>query len=214
MKRTFSLLQTLYNLKNVHRVGINLFAGVSPEDTDNIAVHNFLVSQIALIVGDLARASHLKFNMEILLKLSLYHDWGEAVLGDYPDKAPSYQSYFEENIRSITQKAEKKARQTMIQNLNFDYESLFEKEEYEVERDLLNIADELAMLFEVLNLKFKKYQLEWFDYLWANQLDRLKINIQKYPFLQDLITELDAEYHKDKQSVNPFLCKKEFQKKK
>lgn len=97
---------------------------------------------------------------------------------------------------------------------SFDYEELFINEKYQIERQLFSIADTIALLIEILELKFRGYQLEWFDYLWANTVSKLEEKIKDYQVLKPLVEELKREYQKEKKSPNPYLTKSEFQKKK
>lgn len=96
MAQILPLIHTIYNLKNIQRTGCNLFAGVDSRDIDSVGVHTFLVSQLCMIIGDMAQKGKVKVDMAVLLRLALYHEWGETILGDYPDRSPSYQSYFTE----------------------------------------------------------------------------------------------------------------------
>lgn len=217
MTKLFPLIQTIYNLKNIQRFGFNLFAGVNFQDLDSSAVHGFLVAELAMLIGDLAKRGKVTVNVEVLLKIALYHEWGEAVLGDYPDKSPSYQSYFEEDIRKIRVKAEQKARREMTKStqemLGIDYEELLTSPQYEVERELFNLADEMALLIEVIDIKFRGYErYDWFSYLWANQVEMVGRKAEKYPFLKPLLQEIKEAYQSEKKAANPYLTKPQFQK--
>ena len=166
----------------------------------------------------MAKKEGTPVDVEILLKLALYHEWGEAILGDYPHKSPSYRSYFEEDIRKINKKAERKARQSMVQDLQEsagqNYEDLFDSPDYQTERDLFSIADEMAILIEVIDMRHKGYEkYEWFDHLWENQLSLMEDKVKEYGFLHPLLTEIKEAYQENKKP-NPYLTKPEFQKKK
>ena len=209
MSQLLPLIQTVYNLKNVQRTGFNLFAGVPQKDIICIAVHSFLVAELGMIVGDMAEKENLPINKEVLLKLALYHDWGEAILGDYPDKSPSYQSYFEDNIREIHKKAEKKARLAMLSSLQpfmkNNYEELLTSEQFKLERDLFSLTDELALLVELIDVKFAGARYEWFDKLYENQFACVQELSAQFPFLKSLIEEMETQYQKEQKSPNPYI---------
>ena len=210
-------IQALYNLRNVLRIGYPLFGGIAVSDTICIAIHGFMVAQFAMIVGDLAIQNKIKIDQTVLLKLALYHDWGEAILSDFPGKSPSYSSYFDKDIQRLHQRGEQKARQAMtasLQKLGIDdYEKMFTADSYKEEQQLVFLCDDLAVLLEIIELKHRGYRHQWLQAYWKNQYARVATEIKPYKFMEPLLSEIKTEYAQTEKSANPFLTKAEFQSK-
>ena len=119
------VLQSLNNLKYVKRTGPNLFAGIPSEDLDSIAEHTFKVCSIVMLLGSQID----KVNLGNVLQHALVHDWSESIIGDIPSRSRSYKMYFEEDIREVHRKAEKKAMKELLKDGSIGLPELSEIEE-------------------------------------------------------------------------------------
>lgn len=215
MKELIIFLETLGNLASIPRSGGILFAGLKPSDVDTIAEHSYKTACIALLLAKIVKKNKIPINIGLLLEYAISHDWSEAVLWDTPTGSPSYASYFEADIRTITQNAEKNVRKAIEKYLN-DHTGISIDETIlpPNEKSILQIADTMAFMLEILEWKYRGLNYEWLDYMWANIVVRLKQNIEesKFTFLHELATAIDKSYKYGKKKTHPFLTKKEFQK--
>lgn len=214
MKNVTSLILTLDNLTKVPRTGGVLFSGVDPNRTDSIAEHSFKVSYIALFLAKIAKKKGLlQVNLENLLVACLSHDWTDCILLDIPSGSPSYKSYFEENIREITKKAETKANHKIEDYIDDETGKIHPENFGKIETDILEISDVIALLTEILQWKFDGLNYDWFDYIWSNTIARVKSKIDesKMIFFLDIVLDLEEIYKKGSKPVNPFLTIPQFQ---
>ncbi|MBN1618309.1 HD domain-containing protein [Candidatus Dojkabacteria bacterium] len=181
MKEIFDVLQCLNNLKYVKRIGPNLFAGIPSESLDSIAGHSFRVSSIVLLLCSKFKG---EINVGNLLTGALIHDWSEAIIGDIPSRSRSYQSYFDQDIRQVHKFAENKATQALIKDGDIDVPELSD-----LERDILEIADCTAVIFELVDLKQKGN-----THKWIFKMYNVEINIIRnfhFDFISSYVSELD-----------------------
>lgn len=103
--------------------------------------------------------------------------------------------------------AEHKAAQA-IQDYTKDDVSLdlVNKDLTPTEATLLQIADILALLTEILEWKFEDMQYDWFNYVWANSINRLKKHlVNEFDYLNRLADQLEQLFKSGIKPTNPFL---------
>ncbi|MFH1543388.1 MAG: hypothetical protein ABIE03_02530 [Patescibacteria group bacterium] len=138
-----------------------------------MAEHSYKVSYLCLIFSGKVK----NMNVEKLLRYSILDEWGECLLGDHPTASLSYQSYFDEDIRSITKKAEILSDTNVVKpELNVAEKSLFE------------FCDILARTLETVNLKQLGLKHKWLEKMSKTQI--LLIHDFDYEFTNDVISEL------------------------
>jgi putative hydrolase of HD superfamily len=192
-----------------------MFAGIDTNDTESIAAHSYKVASIALIFGTKFKEENYDVNLGNILKASIVHDWTDCIISDLPKSSKSFQSYFKEDIKSILENAENNAFNEIEQYLKDIVDlNLIVNELNNVESAILHLSDITALLLEILEWKYKGLNYDWFDFMWANTLERLKSIISDYSFLKDLPIILDQAYQKGSKPSNPFLTKPQFQTKK
>jgi 5'-deoxynucleotidase YfbR-like HD superfamily hydrolase len=211
MKKVMGLISTLGNLTKIPRTG-GVYSGIEASMVESIAEHSFKVSYLSLIVGKMAIKNGIKVEMEKVLEAAVKHDWEDAVLFDVPSGSPSYRSYFEEDIRQIYKKATKKMLGKIDRDIGKEVGlELSEDSLGDNEKRVIEIADVTAMLWEILDWKFRGLRFEWFDYVWSNTLKRFKDKVANWQFLNDWGKEMDQLYERGVKPTNPFLTKEEFQ---
>lgn len=214
MKNTFRLMQVLDNLARIPRSGGVLFAGLNSQDGDSLAEHSYKVTWLTLLFSARLRKEGVEVNEGNLLKYAVTHDWMEAILLDVPSGSPSYKSYFEDiDIRDVMKNAEKKVSQAIDTFISTELAlSITDIPLTETEKSIFSAADITAILIEILEWRYKGLKYEWFNYIWANTLERLRSLIStKLPQLGDFIAELEEAYDSNSKQPNPFLTKQQFQ---
>jgi excisionase family DNA binding protein len=206
MENFVLFMLSVSNMRNIPRYGPLLFSGIN---SSSIPEHIHLVSIIVSALVDDFRGLGYEINGERLYKVVLTHDLGEAIIGDIPTASPSYQSFFDVDIRKIFKDAEQKAIDEMLSLV--ENKALHEREDSlsEIEKDILDIADTLALLFEMINLKFT-YNHEWIDMMWNNSIKRVNKYTKQYSFVGKIIDVLEDVYKRDKKPANPLLTKAQF----
>lgn len=211
MKNVFTLMQVLSNLSYIPRTG-GLYGGIPSGAVESIGAHSFKVSCICLVLGETANKNKVKIDIGRILKTALTHDWHESILLDIPTHSPSYMSYFSgEGMKVEVRNAEKNARKAIEEYVQDDCDLQLEADLPAVERELIVIADIVALMMEILEWKYNGLKYEWFDFLWVNTGARLQKKIDRFPFLQQLVIELQHGYDSGVKPANPFLTKPEFQ---
>lgn len=208
MQDFVTFLLVVSNLQNIPRYGPLLFAGV---ETSNIAEHIFLTAIIASSLMDDFRATGCQINGEKLLKVILTHDIAEAVLGDIPTGSPSYNSFFDDDIRAIWKKAEKNVINKLLKLVENREIYARQIDLNDSENDALKVSDTIAMLIDILDIKFK-YRFEWTDKMWNNAIKQLIPFESKYPFISDMIETFEDIYSRDQRPANPLLTQLRFNK--
>jgi putative hydrolase of HD superfamily len=147
---TLALLIELQRLKRLDRTGWTL-RGL-PNGTESVAAHSFGVGVTAMLLADLLRAKGVSLDIEKILRISLIHDWAEALVGDMPRTATEF---FGAGAR---RRAETAAFEQMVKGTDSSaelYKSLLE--DYEQRRSLeakiVKVADVLDLLVEALALE-------------------------------------------------------------
>jgi 5'-deoxynucleotidase YfbR-like HD superfamily hydrolase len=213
MKKTVNLLQVLDNLSRMPRTGGIMFAGIDPQLTDSLADHSNMVANLALILGNAAKQRNFSINMEKLLTAAITHDWNETILLDIPSGSPSYRSYFNiVNLREVVKEAEQNANQAIEEYISEDVKlEISDIALSNEEKNLLIASDIIALLLEILDWKYNGLRYEWFDFLWANTVHRLRDTVSEFHFMNTLIAELEDSFEKGLKPANPFLTKGQFQ---
>lgn len=213
MKNTFRLMQVLDNLARIPRSGGVLFAGLNPQNGDSLAEHSYKVTWICLLFAARLQKAGIIVNEGNLLKYAVTHDWGEAVLLDVPSGSPSYKSYFEDDIREIMKKAELRVAQTIDAFIAPELSlSTAEITLSDLEKAIFSAADITAILIEILEWRYQGLKYEWFNYIWANTLERLRdLVATKLPQINEFVKELELAYEQNSKHPNPFLTKQQFQ---
>lgn len=203
MAREIDVLQVLNNLKTIHRTGPNLFAGIPSASIESISDHLYKVTYLVLIFHKYFKDT----NRESLLLNAITHDWAEAVLMDVPSGSPSFKSYFEEDIRGIFKKAEGKVLNEIFTDLEIKIPELTDKEKL-----LLDFADGIAILFEMIDYKQKGYNHEWIDRMFDVQVNKL-VEVIEAKFedsikvvFKDMLSEVRYLFEQ-KYMVNKYLTK-------
>lgn len=214
MKKLLDIFQVLDNLSRIPRSGGILFAGIDPNRVDSIAEHSYKVTYICLLLGNAAKKRDIKVNVDKVVQAAITHDWTDSILLDIPSGSPSYKSYFDgEDLRGMVKKGEENAKKALEEYIgDITKLDLGESSLSKTEKKLLEIADLIALLIEILEWKYQGLKYEWFDYVWSNTLKRLKDNLAtEYKFVLPLIAELKKAYKTGVKPSNPFLTKPEFQ---
>ncbi|MBD3362364.1 HD domain-containing protein [Candidatus Dojkabacteria bacterium] len=165
MKNKVNILQNLNNLKHIKRTGPNLFAGISSGELESIAEHTFMVSSIVMLFAEEAG----EVDLGNMLQYALVHDWGESIIGDMPSGSRSYREYFEGDIRQIHKKAEHKAKETLLQDGSIELPDLST-----LEKELLQLADTISIILELIDLKQKGHGHKWVRQMFDVQIKKLK----------------------------------------
>lgn len=213
MKNTFRLMQVLDNLARIPRSGGVLFAGLNAQNGDSLAEHSYKVTWICLLFTARLKKEGVQLDEGNLLKYAITHDWGEAVLLDVPSGSPSYKSYFEEDIREVMKKAEARVSRAIdafiAPELSLNTTDIVLSD---TEKSVFTAADITAILIEILEWRYQGLKYEWFNYIWANTLERLRdLLATKLPQLTPFINELVIAYKENSKQPNPFLTKQQFQ---
>ena len=215
MDKILTFLLTLNNLSKIPRSGGIMFAGIDTNDTESIAAHSYKVASISLILGTKLKDENYEIDLGNVLKASIIHDWTDCIISDLPKSSKSFQSYFSEDIKSILERGENSAFLEIENYISHSVNlNLLKDDLNEDEKAVINISDIVALLLEVLEWKYKGLKYEWFDFMWSNTLERLKVKISNYNSLKDLPDLLDEAFKKGTKPSNPFLTKPEFQSKK
>ena len=83
-----SLLIELQRLKRLDRTGWTL-RGL-PNGTESVAAHSFGVSVTAMLLADEIKSRGVEIDVELVLRMSILHDWAETRIGDMPRTATHY----------------------------------------------------------------------------------------------------------------------------
>lgn len=214
MRKVLTLIQTLNNLSHIPRTGGVLFAGIDPNRTDSLAEHSYKVTYLCLLLGKISRKNNLALNVEKLVETAITHDWEDCIILDIPSSSPSYRSYFKDaDLRQITKKAENEAKKAIQEFVSEEIDLDLTKENLtETEKKLLEIADIIALLTEILYWKYDGLKYAWLDFMWSNTMARFRENLERnFEFLNPWVEELQKAYTTGVKPLNPFLTKPQFQ---
>jgi 5'-deoxynucleotidase YfbR-like HD superfamily hydrolase len=203
MAKDLDVIQLLNNLKNIHRTGPNLFAGIPASSIESISDHSYKVTYLCVILAKYFDG----VNLEKLLLNAITHDWAEAIVMDVPSGSPSFSSYFDQNIREIFKTAELKAKTEILGDIDLSLPNMSD-----LESIVLDFCDGVAVLFEMIDYKQKGYNHEWIDRMFAVRTDSLmKMVNEKVPesskeFFKSFISDLQFLFEQ-KYMVNKYLTK-------
>ena len=190
---TLSLLIELQRLKRLDRTGWTL-RGL-PNGTESVAAHSFGVGVTAMLLADLANAKGVSLDTEKILRISLLHDWAEALVGDMPRTATEF---FGGEAR---RRAETAAFARMVEGVDSSdrrYTRLLEDYEQRtsLEAKLVKVADVIDLLVEALALE--RAGARGLDEFW----DAAKLpDFQLDGVIQEIVSDLFQALLKARESV-------------
>ncbi len=207
MKNTFKLIQILQNLNHLKRAGGTLFMGLPSELNMSIAEHSYFVTYLAMLFADsLPKTKKEKINQSKLLKYCLVHDWSESIIGDLPSGSPSWQTFWNIEIRKEIKQANQNAHQAMLDLIKeeIDVSDYREINLNNLEKQIYSAANISAMLISMLEWKYAGFKHDGWEMVWFNTLDRLKkIDL---PFIPALTKEIGRACKKNSKPYNIFLA--------
>ncbi|MFA7301568.1 MAG: HD domain-containing protein [Candidatus Shapirobacteria bacterium] len=209
MNNTFKLIQVLQNLNRVKKSAGNLFMGVPENLSPSIAGHGYMVTNIAMFLTDyLKQKENLEINTEKVLRYCLSKDWASVVLGDISYGSPSFASFWEIDIRKEAENAKIKIIESM-KNLVNDEVKIEIIELNQVEKNVVSLASNIAMLLDMLEWKYAGFKHDGFEMVWFNTIDRTKkIELE---IAQKWIELLNEAYKKGTKDYNIFLAQPRLQ---
>jgi len=209
MKNTFKLMQVLQNLNRVKKSAGNLFMGVPENLNPSIAGHSWMVTNMALVLADyLKQKENLEINIENVLRYCLSKDWANVVLGDITYGSPSFASFWDVDIRKEAGGAKKKIVKAMGDLVQDEIE-IKEIALNKIEKDVVSLASNVAMLLDMLEWKYAGFKHDGFEMVWFNTIERMK------KIELDIATKwaemLNEAYKKGTKDYNIFLAQPKLQ---
>lgn len=164
-----------------------LESGTSLSETEDVAQHSFEVSTITLILADL---TNKKINTEKALKMSIIHDWAEAVTGDFSKEMT------EELGRQTKREIEKSImKNILLKEMQNKKEYLDIWEEYDEnetrESRLVHLADRISILIEAKELSKKGLHTEKLEDIWNTVRKEVDEYIQEFPNAKEILKDLE-----------------------
>lgn len=210
MKNTFKLVQVLQNLNRVKKSAGNLFMGVPENLSPSIAGHSWMVSNVAMFLGDyLKQKEKLDINTEKVLRYCLSKDWANTVLGDITYGSPSFASFWDVDIRKEAENAKNKIVNSMKELIK-DEVNIEVIKLNQVEKNVVSLASNVAMLLDMLEWKYAGFAHDGFEMVWFNTIDRTKkIELD---IAQKWSKMLNEAYKKGSKDYNIFLAQPQLQK--
>lgn len=170
-----------------------LESGIDPVEAEDVAQHTFETSSIAMLILD---SVDRDLDAEKVVRMSIVHDWAEAVTGDFSKEMSSQLG--EETKREIEEKV---FENVLLENMEMP-ERYFKiwKEYSNLETDeakLVYVADRLSILMETSFLLRRGESSKKLKEIWETVRGDLDGFIDLFPVLEDLFEDLDSIYSED-----------------
>jgi 5'-deoxynucleotidase YfbR-like HD superfamily hydrolase len=191
----FKALQVLNNANHLKRAVPNLFAGIPNHYIESFADRSYKATYLTLVFANLVDG----VDQEKLLKFAIMHDWGEIVVGNAPTSSPSFQSYFNTDIRVVYKIAEVKALSQINSDLGLEYPTLNDKE-----RSLYDFCITLEVICQLINFRSMGLNHKWIDKIFNVYINFLKEF--DFPFADSVINHI-LDIYKNNSLENSYLTK-------
>jgi len=184
VEKIIKLLLSLYNLKNIPRSGYIVASLLPPTLVPNVGIHTLLVAYISFLVSEsIAKSGGVKIDMEKVFKLALLHDIHELIITDLPN-GPTFNGILQSanvNKTAIEKSAGEKILTLFPDSLKREILSVFDEyhEKKSLETKIVSIADQIAVLFEILELKRCGADHPWLDVIWKVKIEEIRKNLNK-----------------------------------
>ncbi|MEM3373743.1 MAG: HD family hydrolase [Candidatus Woesearchaeota archaeon] len=133
--------------KELPRQGF-LYSGFKRNEADSVAAHSFSVSVFSYLLAKELHKENKSINPEKTLKIALFHDLGETIIGDIG-------TYAKELARGVFDKVELDAFSLLFRNIDFNEEMLSYFKEYQtlssIEAQIVKFADALDAFVQGFN---------------------------------------------------------------
>jgi len=191
-KKFVKTMFTLFNLSNVPRSGYIVAASIPLCMVPNVASHTLFVSYVSLFIAEYLRHEcNFKINIEKILTMALFHDAHESILLDLPD-GPTYRSILlgDDTNTCGMREVEKRAQDKFLSLLpNFVKQGIMMAMSRYLSRDTLeamivDIADRIVNLLEVIQLVRCGFKHPWLDAIWQVKVKEINTTLNKIDIKQ------------------------------
>ncbi len=165
-----------------------LESGAAPSEAEDVAQHSFETTAITMILSDSIDG---KIDIERALKMSVLHDWAEAVIGDFS--------------KEVTEQIGKEVKRNIEENVieNIIVKDIPNREEYlnlwkeysdskTKESKLVHLADKFSILIEAKYLFQRGIQSKKIKEIWETVKEDIEKYQEEFPIVKKLLEEIES----------------------
>ena len=188
LKKILKVFLTLQWTKELPRQGF-IAMGFKRNEADSVAAHSFSTAMLAYFLAQQLKADGEKIDCDKVLKMGLFHDIGETIVGDVG-------TFVKGMAGGVFADIEKEGVKALVQDLDFKDEIIDLVAEYNdrqtLEARVVKVADNLDALAQAKGVPGAKDALKYFKEVY---------HITKLPWHKtavDLILNSEVESARDK----------------